>query len=64
MKLSDIPEINPLRERACTGHEYRMAVEGDLVRTGTVVYIDLRCPVCHRPRGLRMVRKSELGITS
>jgi hypothetical protein len=43
-------------ERACTRHSHD-PYEAETINQSGLTYIQLRCPICHRPQGLRLVRK-------
>lgn len=47
-------------ERACTAH-MQDPREAEVTIIGTLTYIVLRCVVCNRPQGLRLVRKQKGG---
>lgn len=45
-------------ERACTAHFHDEPIEAETTVEGNgLTYIVLRCTICNRPRGLRLVRK-------
>jgi hypothetical protein len=46
-------------ERPCTAHIFTTAVEAETtVEPNGLTYIVLRCTICNRPQGLRLVRKA------
>jgi len=45
-------------ERACTKHNHE-PVEAELVERHGLMYRVLRCPLCHRPQGMRLVRRKK-----
>ena len=45
-------------ERACTRHYKQPPYKGETVVQKGITYIVLRCPECHRPQGMRLVRKN------
>ena len=46
-------------ERSCTAHLNKPPYQGETVRQLSLTYIVLRCVVCNRPQGLRLVRKPQ-----
>lgn len=46
-----------MRERSCTAHYKADPRQAETVMHGRVTYIVLRCTVCERPQGMRLVRK-------
>jgi hypothetical protein len=50
-----------MRERACTRHTAD-PVEAETVTNGTLTYLVLRCSVCNRPQGMRLVRKPKPAL--
>ena len=52
--------MNAYDERACTAHFLEQSyVAETFTHTNGLTYTALRCPVCHRPQGLRLVRKNQ-----
>ena len=48
--------MNTTEERACTRH-FHDSYESETVIQAGMTYLMLRCPVCSRPQGMRLVRK-------
>ena len=45
-------------ERACTRHSHD-PFEAETVIEHGLTYIVLRCPICSRPQGMRLVRRNQ-----
>jgi len=52
----------PIKERACTAH-FDASYEAETVLQAGMTYIQLRCPKCDRPQGMRLVRKPRPAVT-
>ena len=48
-----------MRERACTQLTHVEAIEAETIQRFGLTYIVLRCTVCNRPQGERLVRKNK-----
>lgn len=51
-----------MTERACTAHN-QPPYEAEPVRQGGLTYLVLRCPICGRPQGMRLIRKPKKDQT-
>jgi hypothetical protein len=52
--------MNHNDERSCTAHFHTVPVEAETtVESNGCTYLVLRCTICNRPQGLRLVRKSK-----
>jgi hypothetical protein len=48
--------MSAMSERACTAHS-RGTHEAETVREHGLTYLVIRCDVCNRPQGMRLVRR-------